>query len=253
MVQTLVAGVIRDPLHYSLRDTGIVELYQLSVENYGDALFIHPPVFVYSLASLSLLGLPLPAVSVLYHLLTLLLLLPLSAGILSRGGRRGAAGRGGGVEGLWAAVIYSMCPIAALCSQKVWIDNAATFAVTLCATVHVHIVTRHRVNAKYFFVASFSSGMLFGLVAMNTKITCLALLPFLVLWSWFCTLFPATGSQSGVGDLRTRIVRAVMGSACLICGVALGHAPWVYIYYVRLLYHDLLGYVMKMSMIIGYS
>lgn len=234
-------GVLRNPLHYSLRDTGIVDLYQLSADNYGDSLFIHPPVFVYCMAALNhVFGLPLPAVSVVYHLLTLLLLVPLSGALLaSVGAVTGGKGGGNRVVGLWAAVVYSMCPIAAFCSQKVWIDNSATFAVTVCATVHVHLISRQqRILFTCFHVnsltAHFLSGLLFGILAMNTKITCLALLPFLLFWSWYCVLFPI---EAGVSDSShcvwtSAVRRALSRSAWLVCGIVVGHVPWMCIYYV---------------------
>lgn len=73
---------------YTLRDKPTVTTLQLSVDNYSDRLFIHPPLFVYGSALLHYFNhivaavtgvqtqwrLSLPAISMFYQLLVLLLL-----------------------------------------------------------------------------------------------------------------------------------------------------------------------------------
>ena len=54
------------PWAYSLAGHPLVDALRLAPENYGDRLFIHPPLFVYSMALLRRVArLPLPGYALL--------------------------------------------------------------------------------------------------------------------------------------------------------------------------------------------
>eukprot|EP01042_Synura_sphagnicola_P009747 gene9747-12507_t len=86
--------------------------------------------------------------------------------------------------GLLGSVLFLVCPIGALCSQKIWIDNALLFHVTAAAVVHMYLIRNlHLFSTNGIIYRHLLSGFLYGAIAMNTKITALFLLPFLVTWS----------------------------------------------------------------------
>jgi hypothetical protein len=118
-----------------------IETFGLAKDNYGaggpGSLFIHPPLFVLLCVFAQwALRLPLPAVPLLCHALTCLLVAALPRALCDlfvpggggargggRGGGRGGAwggGRGGGgAAGVWAMALYTFCPIVSFVSQKV--------------------------------------------------------------------------------------------------------------------------------------
>ena len=65
-LQALVEAVEARPWAYSLAGHPLVDALRLAPENYGDRLFIHPPLFVYSMALLRRVArLPLPGYALL--------------------------------------------------------------------------------------------------------------------------------------------------------------------------------------------
>jgi hypothetical protein len=202
---------------YSLENTDLIQLYQLSVENYGDSLFIHPPVFVYSLYFLKQwLHIPLPVSIILFHSLTLISLFFLTIALLTLPNSSTSYTRSQAcMAGLWAVLIYAFCPFTSFSSQKIWIDNIAVLTVTLSALCHVLCTSLQR-NSFLFL-----SGIFFGLFSLNSKITCLGLLPFLSLWT--CC-----------HSLRSQLpLQKIVWQMCsFFGGIIVGFAPWSITYYV---------------------
>ena len=231
-----------DALDYSLTSSGIVDIYQLSASNYGDKLFIHPPIFVYTMAVLNYaFQVPLPVVSVVYHLLTAAAIVPLSYAVCESLSLSTCGAGSSAAVSLWALVIYCCCPVAAFCSQKIWIDNAASLAVTISALMHMYLVRvvhsddctpSASCSVRTSNIRHLLSGLVFGGIALNTKITCLALLPFLVLWSLWCTSRETLASAPRMEGWTRVVGEAAVRVACLVLGMAIGHAPWIALYYV---------------------
>ena len=231
--EALVDSVSAKIWAYSLHDHPIVDSLRLARENYGDRLFIHPPFFVYSSALLRrIFKLPLPGYALLCQLLTLCLLPVLVYSVSGQMATEKPLSRFQQMTSgtaLWAIASFSCCPIAAFCSQKIWIDNSLMFAVTLTVVAHTilvniprsvpafsvnwnnaimpHLQTTNggadvdgtglgRKNPKTLdtklhqqqrarsLLLHFLSGLLFfGGIALNCKISALALVPFLFTWS----------------------------------------------------------------------
>ena len=144
-----------------------------------------------------------------------------------------------------------------------WIDNAAAMCTTASAVVHLFIVsychqlitinysnhmeepglrssrTPKKLNSAVdclkivvtpsCYILHFISGVFFGGFTLNGKISCLALLPFLVLTSIFALMGPLTkwNSEMRVGNILSCIYFLLSFAAGVICG----HGPWVYIYW----------------------
>lgn len=157
--RTLVAKVRENPADYTLRGTTI--LRNLKNEIYDRPLFFHPPLFVYVAALLQSAGLPFELVPVFFSLGTLLCAYWL--GLILYDERRAVLG----------TLLAALCPVTWFISQKFWIDNALIFTWTLCLAVQARALRKKTASA--FALA----GIAFGL-AMNSKITGLALLPALV-------------------------------------------------------------------------
>jgi hypothetical protein len=123
---------------------------------------------------------------------------------------------------MWTIKIFSFCPIAFFCSQKFWIDNCAMMSTAVSAYFHVAV---NNANAGNFglVVRYVLSGIVFGLVALNTKLSNLALFPFLILWS----------IAQLVQRKQCNLWKVVLCAISLLVGAAVGHLPWIYIYHVR--------------------
>lgn len=225
----MVNSISNNFFDYSLQNSNIIQLYQLSSENYNDKIFIHPPLFVYTLYIFqNWFHLSLPISIVIIHLLTSILLFPLTilllvpiqlkSGniiILNSSNLNISNISNTSIIALWAVVIYSFCPITSFCSQKIWIDNMASFVITLSATIHT-IATFSNISLYHFL-----SGLAFGLLALNTKITCLALLPFLLLW----TVYRSLHFVSSMKEIFFKLIY-------FIIGLIVGYLPWMILYYV---------------------
>lgn len=120
--QVLVNSVSRDISAYYL-PREVIEQYRLAPENYGDQLFIHPPLYVYLCVALKrLLGLSLPGVSLTCHAVTCLLMSALPSALcrlVPLHGRSGHSSQWEARVALWAVTIYAFCPIVSFVSQKV--------------------------------------------------------------------------------------------------------------------------------------
>ena len=203
-------------------------------------MFIHPPLFVYLSALLRRVGIPLPLTSVLLHHATAFLVggiahevVQLLPGICKQRDR----------VALVATLVFVCCPVSSFASQKVWIDNCLLFTVSLSAYVHIRALGRgasydnHSGVYRRWLWAQATSGLVFGLFALNSKITAWALLPFLCLWSWYVGCFKLCirgGPPSS--DLRFLVERACLwgcGVLAFSLPMCLAHGPWIYVYWVR--------------------
>jgi len=214
-----VGAVSKNFFDYSLRNTDLVQTYQLSSSNYNDALFIHPPFFVYFLYSLNYIGLSLPMASVFMHIATAGLMYPLTILLYSTPLQSKQECNKAHVTAMWGVVVYLFCPIAAFCSQKIWIDNAAAFTVVLCAVLHLYFCRRSNSRTLQHLL-QLVSGFAYGLLALNCKITNWALMPSLLCWTIFNIYFH-----------HREVGTAISCAAIFLFGIAGGHGPWVFVYH----------------------
>jgi hypothetical protein len=223
--QELVAAVSRNLSDYSLHNKDIMHQLRLSVENYGDRVFIHPPFFVYMSVLMQWLSngaLQLPGIPLIFNAITLCSI-PL---LLKYSGLDCKENLG--VNGLWAMVIFCCCPFTCFVSQKFWIDNALLMTCSLACTFHVYLVSSHTPSV----ISSFTSGFLFfGLLALNTKLTALALLPFLMLWLVLHKVRDENGQFAASDRLLGKLANALLHCVAFIVGSVLAYAPWACIYY----------------------
>jgi hypothetical protein len=257
--QTLINSVLNDAWNYRLSAQDVKRL-GLAAENYSDGLFIHPPVFVYLCAALvRLFDLSLPALPLLMHAATLLLIPVLVHVTLFRAYLLGDAstapasatsmelvwGRARSAS-LWAMTVFATCPIASFCSQKIWIDNAAALTATFGATMHLSVLAcAQRMMRKddppgaapsrrthIAYALHFASGLIFGGVALNTKLPNFAMLPFMVISSLQTAhaLISRPGVTSNSSDIAAQRKFIARYFAAFAAGAALGHGPWIVLY-----------------------
>ena len=277
--EALVTAVDNNWWDYSLvgPDRNMITKLRLSPENYGDNIFIHPPLFVYTSMLLQrYLHANLPTVSLMYHLGTMLLL-PILVKLSSlevhdesrqhrhdplheAAHSRKSGTKGGGSEtteanviaiaeapvasineifssgavSLWATAIYTLDPLAFFCSQKFWIDNALLFFVTLSAAIHMFLWRRKIVRRSQsqggsrvsdcIFIAlrSVFSGLLFGVLVLNCKVTGLALLPFMLAWMLVAML-----------EVCSFVYIVTCCFFPFLLGTVGAYAPWAWLYFTR--------------------
>ena len=231
--------MLRDSSDYRLH-SGTIEELGLAPENYSDSVFIHPPLFVLISAMLHrYTGMPLALVPLLLQALALSLLPGLCAAILPRqptGSSHSA--------GIMAMGFVSCCPIVAFCSQKFWIDNCLMAAVTLCAAVHVSLLPcntdqnpRPRSTFSGFLLRCVLSGLGFGIIGLNCKITAAALLPFAMLWIALERFTAAVAvakdhTQSPLAAGLQSLPASIVGGLCYGVGAVAAYMPWAYLYWV---------------------
>jgi hypothetical protein len=210
---------------YQLRTLPILRRLQLPLEQYAHALFIHPPLFV--LLSVLLLrwlpGLPLPLHSSLLQLSAWLLCTPW----LCTEALRDTSLRAHSLSiSLLTMALLLVCPVAAFCAQKLWLDNALLLTATLCAALHMRCV---RADRAWLCACS---GLCYGGLALNTKLTALGLLPFLLAWILSHPPHPHPPPQPPQRRRRRRHAAAAAAWRCLcfLLGATLGHAPWLLLY-----------------------
>lgn len=256
----LVDNVEKDFLDYSLRNSNTVSTLGLSVENYGDDIFIHPPVFVYSLYALKrFVGSSLPLSIVIIHTATLLLVKQITILIASRFGAPDGTARS---TSLLAMAIFMSCPLAAFCSQKIWIDNALMLVCTVCAYGHIYLWMHlsGSSSAPFPSTSSYSisvttaaatengvrrgsihpmlreigvcvgSGAMTGVLVLNCKVTGVALIPFLGLSVLYSLQLGIVGTGGDKNKLSV-VDRVLMPGLLYSVGVVLTHGPWVLCYY----------------------
>ena len=263
---------------YTLKGKPIIDALRLSKENYNDALFIHPPFFVYSSAFLSkYLSVPLPLIPLL-HQLMVALLMPIFVHFLLREDISGPSTqltaslrRSYSKISCKAIIVFLSCPIVSFCSQKFWIDNALLLTAASSVALHMWLsipceTAPGRYNCTRSLLGHCLSGFSFGFLALNTKITALALLPFLLSWTAWQRTLPvlaqllleqqsppvaaattttattttspssSAASSSSSSSKRTVLIDLLMDIirhlTVFIVSAALAHSPWVYLYWV---------------------
>jgi hypothetical protein len=202
-------------------------------------------VFVYLSAGLHhYVGVPLALVPLLLQGATLMLLPVICHRVLTAC-RSGADNSTAGPHrscsvGLRAWVLLSCCPIAAFCSQKFWIDNCSMLSVTLCVATHVCLLPMNAVHgcgegsAVTDRVRYLISGIVFGAVGLNTKITAVALLPFSAAWiAGRHILRHANSAPTAKVSLLSRGVGSTaVDTGVYLLGAAVAYSPWAYLYWV---------------------
>ena len=237
---SLIHDVGLDFHDYTLKDKPLLSQIGLTAENYQDSVFIHPPIFVYLSVFLhDYLGMALPSISILFHLITAGFLADIMhfgkffRDISLKDKKR--SHRMEELASLWAVVIYSLDPLAFFCGQKIWIDNCLVCSVTIVVAVHMalwdldfHHQSKSGKRTWYSWDlggTAIVSGAIFGLLVLNTKITGLALLPVLVLWS--CHRICVSSTE----NVKEKAMLCIMCSVLFVLGTVIGHAPWMLYYY----------------------
>ena len=190
--------------------------------------------------------LTIPAVSILYHLVALLLIPAITAHIDPTIPSWNYSGYVVNSTSIMAMVILLCCPLCAFCSEKFWIDNCLIMCVNTCIAGHLWLLDIRKVllslskkddsNIVFTqFRACFLSGLLlFGGVAMHCKITALALLPVLLGWivlqRWSVCL---SGAGSISASSRTVWRDILIHVAVFLSGSVLAYSPWAIAYHVR--------------------
>lgn len=168
----------------------------------------------------------------------------------------------------WMTLIFYFCPITTLCSQKIWIDNALMLTCTFSVYIHILLTKNYYKyvntlchdeqykNSKssksfYLFIVHILSGLCFGGIALNCKITAIMLLPFMYIWSVIemtinqisnghPTLLHLTSKISSGGwngsivvsiEIVLHMIKSTMPHICYFTlGAVLGHSPWLILY-----------------------
>lgn len=254
--ETLIRAVHHNHTDYSLQHKPILHILNLPRDNYDHPLFIHPPVFTYLASFLHYQGhVPLPLVPVFLQVGTLLCLPVIISSMF------GAIYASRAVKeqerqatllrvSLRAGWLFLLCPLAWFCSQKLWIDNALVFSCTMAWMVHVYLLNVCvPLSLPQALGRHVVSGLIFGGLSMNTKITALAMLPALCLWTLHCEYqwsrkelqnratshYKKTDDEQSVEDqpsprwtwLRLMLSWITFGFAALA-----GHIPWLLWYQV---------------------
>ena len=140
--QTLVQVVWQDWRQYRLPPE-IIRQFRLAAENYGDRLFIHPPLFVYLSAALRYgLNIPLPIISIVYQAITMILTVLILREMFSSLDQKSSSRRGKRdvhAAAVWSLVCFSFCPIAGFISHKFWIDNCLMMTVAAAVLAHTKL------------------------------------------------------------------------------------------------------------------
>jgi hypothetical protein len=208
----LVSYIQQNITDYTLYNKSILNDLGLSKENYNHRLFLHPPFFVYSSAALHhFFTIPLVAIPLLYHTITLLCLPWIVYQIIGGQYNWGLKIGENWIDlhvfswsriAILSMLFYSLCPILWFTSQRFWIDNALVMTSTLVWTWHLYLIVPFTSpvgiihNSKTSSIATAAkstsmlllylrtilSGYLYGLFALNTKITALALIPGMICW-----------------------------------------------------------------------
>lgn len=256
--QSLIQQVQSDWRDYTLLGKPLQQQLRLAEENYNHGLFIHPPLFVYTSAALNKWlwpALPLPLHAVLFQVIALVatgavcwhVIAPSSsADARGLGSNSNSADCSSSAEGrisccVWAMILIMCCPIAAFCSQKIWIDNALLMGVSVSAALHMQLLSafydsdprqQQQQQQHWGLLVHAFSGLLFGLLALNCKVTAAALLPFLLAWIAVkhCEHTPRRRAILRNADF----VPLFWKSGAFVSGAALAHGPWLLVYRVQI-------------------
>jgi hypothetical protein len=212
---------------YSLQSSDIIGKYQLSKENYDFPLFHHPPFFVYFSSFLHYYcSFPLPFISILYQLVVLLLFLPLSYLLLSNSMLK----RSWLIIAWKCMIIWMICPIAAFCSQKFWIDNALvmTTMIGIILFLFFHKWILPGIPTNLFFLSSFICGLVSFVLPVNTKVTSVGLLPFMFIYHFWNISIEIKKRKKGTSSATT-----LYCCWSLLLGCVSSYLPWLSVYYLN--------------------
>ncbi len=222
--ETLINNVSKDIWDYRLHADTIMQ-FRLSRENYSPDIFLHPPFFVYFTVFLkNICGASLPMTILLHHLITALCIPFIIRGLCIEC-------KTPAVIENWSylsVILFILCPIGSFCSQKIWIDNCLMMTVTWAVTAHIHLTNRIYKSKETLYLYSLLSGLILGGFALNTKITALAIIPFVAFYTVYMVIRRAISLKQ---SLPTAILDIVAHGLLILLGVVISHAPWVYTYY----------------------
>ncbi len=219
--------------NYSLQSSNIINTFQLAKENYDFPIFHHPPLFVYLSSCLHYTcSLPLPFIPVLYQIVVLMII-PLIVSLVLR--NTALEHRISHIS-FRAMVVWLVCPITALCSQKLWIDNALVLTTTiglyffLRGFKWIDIALQDSSFTK-LFMKSVIVGFLTFILPINTKITSIGMFPFMIVFTWW-TVWKKFSLKTRKVDHNFLYVASLL-SIGLLLGCILCAVPWTYYYHVR--------------------
>lgn len=169
-------------------------------------------------------GISLPSVIICHHIITALCIPLLITGMASDSIPHVV------VENLsvLSLVLFLLCPISAFCSQKIWIDNCLMMTVTVSATAHVHLTNYTTKSLRSAYFSSLVSGLVLGGLALNTKITAIAIGPFLGSYTAYKVLQRVWKDKLPVSTASWDILTH---GVCILVGMCVSHGPWVYTYH----------------------
>jgi hypothetical protein len=232
--ESLVSSVLKNSSDYSLQTFQQVSKLDLADENYNYPVFHHPPIFVYLSAYLMshFRFLSLPMLSILYQYVVFLLLPVLSHSLLSST----VYSHYWWEIGVKAQLIWLVCPIAGFCSQKFWIDNCLVMTTMIGMTVYIRGMDWMWSNNKSFpilfsGIGCFLIGFLSFGMAVNTKVTSVGLLPFVILYNVYCGI-SAMNKDEVTESKSYPVFKIIFSSILLGIGCVSSHLPWMYHYYV---------------------
>jgi hypothetical protein len=223
---------------YTLQGKDILHRLSLSLENYDHPVFIHPPIFVFLSALLvKLTTVPLPFVPLLMQGVGLSTMfgicceLSMMQLLLSKRCTKRAATLSRKLF-VGAATIVLSCPILWLTSQKIWIDNAL-FLTTVVAVAGMMTLCRPGLTGKSIlmrWIAIWWSG--FGCLglALNCKITAVALFPFMICWLALTTF--VGGSFDRIVTGQHLLWSLFADFTAFMLGSVMGMTPWTIFYWV---------------------
>ena len=126
---------MKDPWNYSLYDKPeIITQLNIEFEQYFTKIFIHPPVFIYASTFLyQFLNIPLVAVPLICQTVVMLCI-SIQFYIIGCSLSPSTLHLDWKISSLWAVLIFCLCPVSVLISQKFWIDNMLLVTVYGCIT-----------------------------------------------------------------------------------------------------------------------
>lgn len=211
----------------------MISTFQLAKENYDFPIFHHPPLFVYLSSFLHYTcSLPLPLIPILYQIVVLLII-PLIVSLVLRD--TALEHRISHIS-FRAMVVWLVCPIAALCSQKLWIDNGLVMTTTIGLYFFLRglkwiDITAQDSSFTKLFMKSVIVGFLTFILPINTKITSIGILPFIIVFACW-KVWKKLSLKTKKVDHNFVYVASLL-SIGLLLGCILSAVPWTYYYHVR--------------------
>ena len=215
---------------YSLSDENRTRL-GLADANYNDKIFHHPPIFTLFCILMRLLGATLP-----FNSLVLTALTAIFTVLIAEAADLGSSS----LSLVLALALFYVSPLSFFCSQKNWID--VCLMMTSTSSVLFHIQCNKNCSGgssgsrEVFW--NLISGIYFGLLVLNTKVTGLAILPCLLMWTSIVDVNELDENNKQEQVTQSFSVTSVHTSGqtlmkviAVIIGACIGHSPWVLFYY----------------------